>query len=71
MVALATKGRTCQWYRDCLGQGRGGITGRWQGLGWGVIQSLLEPAGQSDGHSICSLQDTAFYQLDVSGGERS
>lgn len=26
-------------------------------------QSLLEPADQSDGHTICSLQDAAFYQL--------
>ena len=27
------------------------------------MQSLLEPAGQLDGHTICSLRDTAFYQL--------
>lgn len=39
MVALAIKDRTCQWYRDCVGQGRGGITGRWQGLWEGAYRA--------------------------------
>lgn len=52
------KGRTRQctetaWNREEVAWG---VVGR-------VMQSLLEPAGQLNGNTVCSLQDTVFYQL--------